>query len=1133
MKLSKKAEKDLLQVYDTWWDSYLNGDIITYDTYLDDDFRFVGSTGSEEFLNRKDTTAFFEATADQLAGKAKLENVIRTIEPLEGMVLITDLADAFILDGTEWVYYARFRFTSLLRNTSKGWRFFYQHFSTPDLKADEGETLGIDKITSENLELRNAIKRRTAELELKNRDLEVEAALERIRAHVTAMNQSSDLLDIVVTMRTEFVKLGHEAHYFWHMRWLPEKYEKAMTSGDGTRIGFVMQLPRHIHGDIPLLANWEKSNDATVVYTMNVEEAIAYVDKMVNLGDFQSIDPQAPTHDDIRHIDGLTFIMARTTHGEIGYSLPGVVKNPPKEDLDILVRFAGAFDLAHKRFEDLRKSEEQARETKIELGLERVRARAMAMQNSSELSDLVDTVFKELAILDFALQACIINLIDIENLCNTVWMKSPDVGNVPDSYLMKFEDYPFHDAMKEGYLKREAKFIYTIQGTEKKKYDKYLFKDTEFRKISEEAQDSFTSLEKYVCSFTFSNFGGLQTIGQEPLSDENLDILARFGKVFDLTYTRFNDLKLAEAQARESRIELALERVRARTMAMQQSEELGDVATVLFKELNELVENLWTCGFVLCERDRPEDEWWLSTEEGFIPPLFLPNVGDATHHNIYEAWKNGASYHTEQLEGDALQEHYDWLMTIPAAKETFDDMKASGQDRPSWQKLHCAYFSYGYLVMITEVPCPEEAIFKRFAKVFDQTYTRFLDLQKSEKQAREAEIELALERVRARTMAMQQSEELAEVATVLFQQVGELGIPQWTCGFNIWETGDTHFTFYPGGPDGEILASCKVPLTEHPIFAQFDESRRRGDELLVYEKEGEIQADHYRYMHSLPGIGDMLQGMLDSGLEFPTYQIDHVANFLYGNIIFVTYEPFPEMHDVFKRFAKVFEQTYTRFLDLQKAEAQAREAQIEASLERVRSRSMAMHQSDELKDVIKEIFEQMAQLNINAEHAGIVVDYEPKKDFNFWVADNQDIPARITVPYLDLVWDKQFTEAKEKGKDFFITHLNFEEKNSFYKQLLPHIDGLTKKARDFYFACPGLAASTAIQKDIGIYIENFSGIPYTDEENSILLRIGKVFQQTYTRFLDLQKAEAQARESQIEAALERVEEVEPWPCTNS
>ncbi|MCK5456513.1 MAG: SpoIIE family protein phosphatase, partial [Melioribacteraceae bacterium] len=54
----------------------------------------------------------------------------------------------------------------------------------------------------------------------------------------------------------------------------------------------------------------------------------------------------------------------------------------------------------------------------------------------------------------------------------------------------------------------------------------------------------------------------------------------------------------------------------------------------------------------------------------------------------------------------------------------------------------------------------------------------------------------------------------------------------------------------------------------------------------------------------------------------PTSQIDHVAYFKYGYIIFITYEPVPEAHDIFKRFAKVFQQTYTRFLDLQNAEAQ-------------------------------------------------------------------------------------------------------------------------------------------------------------------------------------------------------------------
>jgi hypothetical protein len=57
-----------------------------------------------------------------------------------------------------------------------------------------------------------------------------------------------------------------------------------------------------------------------------------------------------------------------------------------------------------------------------------------------------------------------------------------------------------------------------------------------------------------------------------------------------------------------------------------------------------------------------------------------------------------------------------------------------------------------------------------------------------------------------------------------------------------------------------------------------------------------------------------------------------------------------------KRVGKVFEQAYIRFLDLQKAEAQAREAQIEAALERIRARAMAMHHSEELKDVLTVLF---------------------------------------------------------------------------------------------------------------------------------------------------------------------------------
>ncbi|MGB5395298.1 MAG: nuclear transport factor 2 family protein, partial [Lutimonas sp.] len=141
MKLSKEEQEVLLDIYETWWHSYLNGDINTYDHYLDDDFHFVGSTNNEEFLSRKDTTAFFKATADQLAGKAELRNTVRNIDILNNdLVMITDVADAYVLSEGNWFFYSRFRFTSLLKKKEIGWRFIYQHFSAPDAKAEEGET---------------------------------------------------------------------------------------------------------------------------------------------------------------------------------------------------------------------------------------------------------------------------------------------------------------------------------------------------------------------------------------------------------------------------------------------------------------------------------------------------------------------------------------------------------------------------------------------------------------------------------------------------------------------------------------------------------------------------------------------------------------------------------------------------------------------------------------------------------------------------------------------------------------------------------------------------------------------------------------------------------------------------------
>ncbi len=87
---------------------------------------------------------------------------------------------------------------------------------------------------------------------------------------------------------------------------------------------------------------------------------------------------------------------------------------------------------------------------------------------------------------------------------------------------------------------------------------------------------------------------------------------------------------------------------------------------------------------------------------------------------------------------------------------------------------------------------------------------------------------------------------------------------------------------------------------------------------------------------------------------------------------------------------------------------------------------------------------------------------------------------------LILVWAHQFNEAKEKGIEYFSTNLNFEEKNKFYNELLSYVPGLPEASKDLYLSCPGLALSTVLFDNVSLYIENFSGTPYSDEENTIL-----------------------------------------------
>src|SRR6187200_2993873 len=270
--------------------------------------------------------------------------------------------------------------------------------------------------------------------------------------------------------------------------------------------------------------------------------------------------------------------------------------------------------------------------------------------------------------------------------------------------------------------------------------------------------------EKVYLSASFNNFGCLTLATLESLSDEHFDIMLRFAKVFDLTYTRFNDLKQAEAQAREAKIEAALERVRAKAMAMHKSDDLKIAVATVFEELDKLNLGLIRCGIAILDKEKPRGDIWITIKSDHGNTIEVSGDESLDIHPLlkgaYDAWLKLEDF-SYVLQNDDLINYYKAITKTNFQQPVSATFTTEKKDQQ--QYYFNAVFQDGSLFAFLDTAFTDEAktVMKRFANVFNLTYKRFLDLQKAEAQAREAKIEAALEKVRGSTMAMQKSEDLS------------------------------------------------------------------------------------------------------------------------------------------------------------------------------------------------------------------------------------------------------------------------------------------------------------------------------------------------------------------------------------
>lgn len=579
--------------------------------------------------------------------------------------------------------------------------------------------------------------------------------------------------------------------------------------------------------------------------------------------------------------------------------------------------------------------------------------------------------------------------------------------------------------------------------------------------------------------------------------------------------------KVAE-RTRELVIEAALERVRAKTMAMQHSDELSETSFLLDQEVRNLGIKTWGCAFnIYREKDSIE---WFGNEKGILPTYTIPRKG--IFKKYYDLGQKGNSIHVQEFKGQKCIEHYEYMSTLPVIGDVLKKLKETNGSFPEYQIDHVVYFKYGYLLFITIEPVPESHdVFKRFAKVFEQTYTRFLDLQRAEKQTKEAQIETALERVRARSMAMHQSEEIGDVAFVLFQQLKSLGGELWGTGFGFCENNSDVDEFWFANENG-IMPHLKIPNNIDPAHKQMYRGWKKQLKSFSIEKGGQELRDHYKYMLSVPDVNPIFQGMLDNGIQFPTWQKWHAAYFKYGYLLVITTEPY-ESEEVFERFAKVFEQAYTRFLDLQKAEAQAREAQIELALERIRAQATAMKESRDLQDIVVTMRKEFVSLGHEAHYFWHMRWLQDRYDKAMTAGDGTRIGMVMKLPR-HIHGDIPLVDKWEKGKEptlvfpmdteTAVTYVDKMISLGDFEQLDPNAPSL-EDVRNLGGLTFIMARTT--HGEIGYSLPG--NIPDPPKEGvETLRRFAVAFDLAYRRFEDLKQAEHQAREAQIEAAVERV-----------
>ena len=213
--------------------------------------------------------------------------------------------------------------------------------------------------------------------------------------------------------------------------------------------------------------------------------------------------------------------------------------------------------------------------------LERLRGQAQGMQSSEDIKPVVEAVYQELSGLGLSLTTSAISITISETESETEYESwtTDQEGHALEPVIL---ERSLANSVSKARLRGNDYYHRYREGEEVKE---------NFRQRIEEGYPQWKDVpedrwpQKHNGYYVFFEGGSVYVSSEEPIAEEYLMLIKRFGEVFGFAHSRYKELQQKEAQNRRLAVDASVQRLRAEVQSMDEASDFEHILSLLTEGL--------------------------------------------------------------------------------------------------------------------------------------------------------------------------------------------------------------------------------------------------------------------------------------------------------------------------------------------------------------------------------------------------------------------------------------------------------------------------------------------------------------------------------------------------------------------